>query len=338
MSKKKNRKAKSAALKKEYAAEKNAVMKKEAAAAKEAAGSETVKAKDTAAKYNAVKANETVRIQESAAEKEAAAQNEMAAEAESKEKGGSVIKSKAASDPAKDNKELSFGKVKQFILVFLIFIVLGACFKVMVLVEGLTEVRPVNAVPVVSGLCFGTVAGWACAFGNLAADMFGTLEPSSVLGFAGNFLAAYMPYKLWYLYKEEAPNVHSFKNLMLYFRVSFISALAVAWMIGSGLWLVFRVWVPKIGLYIFLNDMVFPVLFGLPVFIILTSDSIRLRCAGRPKDILKISPEARKALTHVYTVLLMFVVVMTYFGADSMLLPSILLSIPLLILTVVLML
>ena len=56
----------------------------------------------------------------------------------------------------------------------LIFIGMAVPFKVMVLIEGLTEVRPVNAVPVVVGLLFGPAGAWGCALGNLVADLFGT--------------------------------------------------------------------------------------------------------------------------------------------------------------------
>ena len=42
---------------------------------------------------------------------------------------------------------MRIGKGKQFLITLAAFLVLGISFKVMVLVEGLTEVRPVNAIP-----------------------------------------------------------------------------------------------------------------------------------------------------------------------------------------------
>ena len=144
----------------------------------------------------------------------------------------------------------------QFFIIIMAFIIhgLGIYFKVMVLVPGFTEVRPINAVPVPTGLFFGPVAGIACAFGNLLADCFGQLAPSSSVGFIGNFMAAYLPYKLWYLYTEEEPNVHSIKNLVIYTWITFVAALAVTWMIGSTLWTIFGVWTEQLSLFIFFND------------------------------------------------------------------------------------
>ena len=87
-------------------------------------------------------------------------------------------------------------KGKQFFITLAAFLILGISFKVMVLVEGLTEVRPVNAIPPVAGLLCGPVGAAACGIGNLLADMAGTFSASSLLGVIGNFLAAYMPYRL----------------------------------------------------------------------------------------------------------------------------------------------
>ncbi len=70
-------------------------------------------------------------------------------------------------------------------------------FKAIVLIPGLTEVRPASALPVILGLLFGPAAAWGSAFGNLIGDFFGTLTPGSLFGLIGNFLFAYVPWRLW---------------------------------------------------------------------------------------------------------------------------------------------
>ena len=70
-------------------------------------------------------------------------------------------------------------------------------FKGIPLIPGLTELRPANVIPVVCGLLFGPAGAWGAAFGNLIGDFFGTLGIGSFFGFWGNFLAAYLTYKLW---------------------------------------------------------------------------------------------------------------------------------------------
>lgn len=168
-------------------------------------------------------------------------------------------------------------KLFQMLICALVFIGMAVPFKVMVLIEGLTEVRPVNAVPVVVGLLFGPAGAWGCAIGNLIADFFGTFSKGSILGFIGNFVAAWLPYKLWYSFsKGETPNVKSYKNLMRYILISAIAAIATAIIIACGLDLFFDIWLPKVFWIILFNDFGFPVLLGLPVLIVLTSEDIKM--------------------------------------------------------------
>jgi energy-coupling factor transport system substrate-specific component len=155
----------------------------------------------------------------------------------------------------------------------LVFIGMAVPFKVMVLIEGLTEVRPVNAVPVVAGLLFGPAGAWGCAAGNLIADLFGTFSKGSVLGFIGNFIAAYLPYKLWHMFKKgEAPNAKSFKNIGIYVFISAVGALSTAILIACGLDVFFGLWSPQLFAIICLNDFLFPLFLGLPVLIVLTCE------------------------------------------------------------------
>lgn len=156
----------------------------------------------------------------------------------------------------------------------LVFVGMAVPFKVMVLVEGFTEVRPVNAVPVVVGLLLGPAGAWGCAIGNLIADLFGTFSKASFLGFWGNFLAAYLPYQIWHTLKPgERPNVKSSLNLLIYLGLSAISSLTVAIFLTSGLEAWLGLWLPNLFFIIFFNNLGFPLALGLPVFIVLTSDA-----------------------------------------------------------------
>ncbi len=156
----------------------------------------------------------------------------------------------------------------------LIFVGMAVPFKVMVLVEGLTEVRPVNAVPVVAGLLLGPAGAWGCALGNLVADLFGTFSKASLLGFWANFFAAYLPYKVWHTLRPETkPNVKSGVNILIYLMLSAVSSLIVAVFLTCGLEVWLKMWIPNLFLIIFYNNLGFPIALGLPVFIVLTSDA-----------------------------------------------------------------
>ncbi|HPU01978.1 MAG TPA: QueT transporter family protein [Bacillota bacterium] len=167
----------------------------------------------------------------------------------------------------------------------LIFIGMAVPFKVMVLIEGLTEVRPVNAVPVVVELLFGPAGAWGCALGNLVADLFGTFSRASLLGFFANFIAAYLPYKIWHLWRRgEEPNVKSAANMAIYFLLTAISALAVAVFLACGLDVFLGMWIPDIFYIVFFNDLGFPLVIGLPVFIVLTCDEHQLEPFRPPAE------------------------------------------------------
>jgi len=71
-------------------------------------------------------------------------------------------------------------------------------FKIVTIIPGFTEIRPGVAIPIVCGMLFGPAAAWGAAFGNLIGDVFGgMLGPGSLFGMIGNFLLAYVPYRMW---------------------------------------------------------------------------------------------------------------------------------------------
>jgi len=168
-------------------------------------------------------------------------------------------------------------KLWQIVICALVFIGMAVPFKVMVLIEGFTEVRPVNAVPVVAGLLLGPAGAWGCAIGNLIADFFGTFSQASILGFAGNFIAAWLPYKLWHISgKRETPNVKTNKNIIKYIFIAAVASIATAILIACGLDILFKMWLPRVFWIILFNDFGFPILFGLPLLIVLTSEDIKM--------------------------------------------------------------
>jgi len=104
-------------------------------------------------------------------------------------------------------------------------------FKGIPLIPGLTEIRPANVIPVVFGLLFGPAGAWGAAFGNLIGDFFGTLGIGSLFGFWGNFLAAYLPYKMW----QYRPLSQLSQHLPRFFGAVLLGALSCALVVGFGL-------------------------------------------------------------------------------------------------------
>jgi energy-coupling factor transport system substrate-specific component len=176
-------------------------------------------------------------------------------------------------------------KLVEMGLCALVFIGMAVPFKVMVLIKGFTEVRPVNAVPVVAGLLLGPAGAWGCALGNVVADLFGTFSKYSILGFVANFIAAYLPYKLWHMKgRRETPNVKSNKNLLKYCFVSLASALASSIIITCGMDVLFNTWMPDMFWIVTSNNLLFPLFLGLPILIVLTSEDSNLQITLPEKD------------------------------------------------------
>lgn len=99
-----------------------------------------------------------------------------------------------------NTKKLTLGA-----LLATIFAVTAFMFKGFVIVPGITEIRPVNAYPIIFGLLFGSLGAWACAIGNFIGDLLGgTLTFASVGGFIGNYAMAYIPYMLWRNLKRQS--------------------------------------------------------------------------------------------------------------------------------------
>jgi energy-coupling factor transport system substrate-specific component len=103
-------------------------------------------------------------------------------------------------------------------------------FKGIPLIPGLTELRPANVIPLVFGLLFGPAGAWGAAFGNLIGDFFGTLGIGSFFGFWGNFLAAYLPYKIW----QNRPLTPISRQAPRFVAAVLLGAMSCALVIGFG--------------------------------------------------------------------------------------------------------
>ena len=109
-----------------------------------------------------------------------------------------------------------------------------------VLVPGITEVRPANVFPPVFSLLFGPAGAWGAAIGNLIGDIFGgTMGIGSIFGFFGNFLLGFVPYKMWgavfgLVTKDDmSQTTNSLMKLVAFEIVALVSsaacAIVIAW-------------------------------------------------------------------------------------------------------------
>lgn len=83
--------------------------------------------------------------------------------------------------------------------------------------ESAEYLRIAMCIPVAFSFLFGPAAAWGAAFGNLLFDV-ATAPVSWItpVGFLGNFLIAYLPYKLWSIITLAKPDLVSLKKLGLF--------------------------------------------------------------------------------------------------------------------------
>ncbi len=131
-------------------------------------------------------------------------------------------------------------------------------FKGIPLIPGLTELRPANVIPVVFGLLFGPAGAWGAALGNLIGDFFGTLGAGSFFGFWGNFLAAYLPYKMW----RNRPLGRIKDHLPRFVLAVLLGAMACALVVGFGLEALKLLPFSVIAVAVFINNALIASLLG----------------------------------------------------------------------------
>lgn len=148
-------------------------------------------------------------------------------------------------------------------------------FKALVLVPGITEVRPASAFPIVFGLLFGPAGAWGAAIGNLIGDFFGSLGIGSIFGFIGNFFFAYVPYKLWNKMgivnesDEDSLMLNSTPKIINYAVVAILGSVSCALIIAWGLEVLQLVPFAALGTIISVNNSIPAVVLGIPLMLIL---------------------------------------------------------------------
>ena len=157
-----------------------------------------------------------------------------------------------------------------------LFAVLSISINVFEFAEGYSEIRPENLFPIVGGLLLGPLGALSCAIGNFLGDLLWIQEYglTTIPGFAANFFAAFIPYMVWRSFSDESPNAHSWKNLGLFAFGSFLGNLASAWILNVGTQLFAGTWYESLMQASFVNNTIFSIAFGLPLFIVLTSEKI----------------------------------------------------------------
>ncbi|NQU07663.1 MAG: QueT transporter family protein [Candidatus Abyssubacteria bacterium] len=146
-------------------------------------------------------------------------------------------------------------------------------FKFLVIIPGITELRPGAVIPVVFGLLFGPAGAWGAAFGNIIGDFGGTLGIGSVGGFVGNFFYGFLGYKVWghmgLASSVEDLQIDSGKKAANFILISILCSLACAEIIAWWLEVLKLYPFAAVGPIILFNNAAFCVVIGIPLMILL---------------------------------------------------------------------
>ena len=133
------------------------------------------------------------------------------------------------------------------------------------LLPGVTELRPAAVFPVVFSLLFGPAAAWGAAIGNTIGDLFGTLGPGTLVGFAGNLLYGYIPHRIWKSWRSTPPCPGTPGEWATFGLAAVAASAACALTVGWGVHLLGLYPFPLVSGLILANNILFSLVLGPPL-------------------------------------------------------------------------
>lgn len=129
------------------------------------------------------------------------------------------------------------------------------------------EVRVATVIVPVMGILFGPAGAWGVAIGNLIGDFFGSMSVASIFGFVANFFFAYVPYKVWYMFKGDVePKTNNSAKVIRFLIGSLGGSLADVCWLCFGVCAVFsQLPYPLFASIIGVTNGLFPLILGAPV-------------------------------------------------------------------------
>ncbi len=170
-----------------------------------------------------------------------------------------------------------------FLVLVLVYLILAVPFRVMTVIPGFTEIRPVQLLKPVYGVFFGIPGCLAFAVGNLIGDLLGdSLKWSSIAGFAANFAGPFVFWLFWSRLSKTTFSLRRGKDLLKQLAVTAASAASESLLITPVVMLVYAdVNAALFAATVFLNGTVFPLLLGIPLMILMQEEFGFRPCAAR---------------------------------------------------------
>ena len=165
-------------------------------------------------------------------------------------------------------------QIRQFFLLLFVYLVCALPFKAMTVIPGFSDVRPVTALAPIYGIFFGPIGCAATAFGNLIGDIFdNALRWSSLAGFAANFFGPFFTWTMWKKYGRHPFALKTISDLLFHTLVIVLVAIMETAIITPAVAYAY----PEVNARLFaysvlINNIVFPLVFGIPLAIIMQEE------------------------------------------------------------------
>ncbi len=164
--------------------------------------------------------------------------------------------------------------VRRISLLFLIYLLVAVPFKVMEIIPGFTDIRPVTMLGPIFAIFYGVPGCCVMAVGNLVMDAVSdSLRWSSIPGFAANFLGPFLIYLFWIRWSRVPFSLRNGKSLLKPCMIVCLSAVLEMVLITPAVALVYPSVDAKLfALTVLVNTAAFPIVFGIPVMILMQEE------------------------------------------------------------------
>ena len=165
-----------------------------------------------------------------------------------------------------------------------VYLIVSVPFKVMEIIPGFTDIRPVSMLMPVYGIFFGIPGCIAYAVGNLITDIVSdSLRWSCIAGFAANFIGPFCYYLFWARLSKQRFHLREGKNIFKHILLIIADAFVVAGIITPFVALSY----PEVDAALFfnvvvMNSIAFPLFLGIPL-IIPIQDELEFKPIDRQK-------------------------------------------------------
>ena len=163
----------------------------------------------------------------------------------------------------------------RFLALLAVYPIIAMPFKVLEVIPGFADVRPVYMLYPVYGIFFGLPGCFACGAGNLIADILSdSLRWSSIAGLIANFVYPLLLYLIWEKLTKKPFHLHTRKMLAMFSASVVICALSsVAIITPAVAYHYSEVNLMLFATAVFFNTTIFPIGFSVP-FIILIQEEL----------------------------------------------------------------